>query len=103
MAKSSRLPGRPKRLSIQGKRYKVASLAPEAGLLGRCDSDSCTIFLMDGMEGQQERDTLLHEALHAIDSELKLDFTEQQVHALASSLYALFNQNKQFAKWFLTY
>lgn len=45
----------------------------------------------------QAIDTLLHEAIHAIDNEMHLELSEQQVQVLACSIMALLRDNPELA------
>ena len=51
------------------------------------------------MDEQQQKDTLLHEVVHAIDDTLALGMTEEQVHALGAGLYQVLSENKQLTRW----
>jgi len=52
---------------------------------------------------QQIKDTILHELLHAIEYDLQLNLTEQQVHAMATNLCAVFwnSDNKPLLDWLM--
>ena len=65
-----------KSLDILGKPFAVedatTALEIEDGTLGKCVSSKCLILLNLNQNRAQLRDTLLHEALHAVYSEMGL-------------------------------
>jgi len=89
----------PKRLKIIGKYFKIVTT--QEGDYGECDVDTCIIKLRDNQNSQMKKDTLLHEAIHAIDDAMGLNLTEKQVRGLGTAIYALFHDNKHFAKWLM--
>lgn len=64
--------------------------------LGLHDSETLEIKLAKDLPVQQQAATLLHEAVHAIDSLLQLGLTEHQVAAVAQGLYAVLRDNAAF-------
>ena len=57
--------------------------------------------MLTSQSPQQKRDTLLHEAIHAVDDTMQLDLSEEQVHSLAGGIYALLSDNPKFARWLI--
>lgn len=91
-------------LRILGKTYRVDRATQPGGLggmqvFGTCDYARSVITMEQGQDAQQERDTLLHEALHAIDYSMALGLKESQIHALGAGLTALFTDNPGLAFW----
>ena len=80
-------------LDILGKRYRIEWVAREEGDYGECFSDQCRIEIATYQCTDQQRDTLLHEALHAVDHELNCKMSEAQTRRMATGLLALFRQN----------
>lgn len=83
-----------KSLRILGKTFEVLwvdEVAEDA--IGMCETHRQRIVMMKGLPVDTERDTLLHEVIHAIDETMGTELTEQQVVALASGLLAVFNDN----------
>lgn len=75
------------RLTILGKQYQVKMVDTEE-YNGKINVNKATIWIRRDLSKQQQEDTLLHEVIHAISSELSLDLTERQVRVLATTLYA---------------
>jgi hypothetical protein len=95
---------RPKSIRVLGKSFAVV-LEP-AGVLersnvGLCDSHAQTITVLEGLYPEDERETLLHEVVHAVDEAVFTDLTEHQVGALSRGLLAVFADNPAFAAWLL--
>ncbi|GEM88173.1 hypothetical protein [Meiothermus granaticius] len=87
----------PATLEILGKTWTVEIL-PESRLnarreVGEIVYTHTSIAVEDGQSEEQAIDTLLHEAIHAIDYTMAIGLEERQVHALSSGLYALLKQN----------
>lgn len=85
-------------LRVLGKLYRIDRATNPSGLggpqvFGTCDHARSIITMEQGQDDQQERDTLLHEAVHAIDYAMALGLKERQVHALSAGLVALFSDN----------
>jgi hypothetical protein len=82
-------------LRILGKTWncRLIDQLPGQNFVGMFIPDRCEILLVKGQDPEQQADTLLHEALHAIDYTLRLELSEQQIHALAAALYALVADN----------
>jgi hypothetical protein len=51
---------------------------------------------------EKQRQTLLHELIHAVDNNVKMGLTEAQTHQMASGLYAILTDNPDMAKWITT-
>jgi hypothetical protein len=81
---------------ILGKAFSVERV-PEGPLqnnhVGEADYGKCVIWLREGQAPEQEADTLLHEIIHAADYAVHIGLEEQQVHALAGVLFAVFKDN----------
>jgi len=91
----------PASLAIIGKRYAVEWKDGE-GDYGECFSDQCRIEVRSTQCHQQQADTLLHEAMHAVDHELHCGMTEPQIRRMATGLLALLRDNPALVV-FLTY
>jgi hypothetical protein len=64
---------------------------------GQVDYRAQEIVISQAQHPDQQLDTLLHEALHALDQTLRLELSEGQVHALAGGLVALLRDNPELA------
>ena len=98
---------RPERIKIISKRFTI-NYVPEGhpGLeaednKGMCDSLKQTIWIEDGMKYDTEKETILHETLHAISDEMGLHLTEEQVDGGAKGILAVLMDNPSFAKFIL--
>lgn len=93
---------RPTSLRILGKPYRVVYSAAgdmaKATYLGQHDVRHSTIRVLDGMAAAQERETLLHECLHAMGGAL---MTEEQISVLSQQLYCFAQDNPQAVGWML--
>lgn len=89
---------RPTEIRILAKPYTVAPMAHGAGM-GAADHRTQSIQIAAGQGHEQERDTLLHEVIHAIDYALHADLEERQVHALSAGLLAVLRENPEFVEW----
>lgn len=89
-------------LRILGKTYDVIQddlgMANE-GSIGQCSSHKCQIKYSSDQHAQQLKDTILHEAIHAVDYIMHLGLEERQVHALAGGILALLLDNPQFVDY----
>ena len=90
----------PKVLRIVGKNYAVETmkLGEDYGL---CDDQIQTIKIAEDIAHGMERDTLLHEAIHAIDYCMQLKMSERQVCGLGTALYALLADNPELVKYLM--
>lgn len=89
---------RPTKLRLLGKNWTVAyrPVLPSKDEIGECLSETQTINIKHGLKPEQERSTILHECIHAIDYSLGLGLTEKQVMGLEAGLYDLANSNPRF-------
>lgn len=93
----------PKRLRIIGKVYKVKVVdrVDEEDSDGESDPVN-EIILMAGDRGfGSQRDTMLHETIHAIEHQMHLELTEKQVELLATGMLAVLRDNRTFVRWLL--
>lgn len=94
----------PKTIRILGKTYEVVKKGSEVwdeDKFGQCDDAGQKIYLRGGLGGDMERDTLLHEILHAIDFHEKAGLKERQVETMAAGFYAVLRENPDFAKYLI--
>lgn len=89
---------------VLGKVYKIERGQNSAGLggmqvFGTCDYAKSLICIDSTQDPQQERDTVMHEIVHAIDFAMHLEMDERQVHALGAGLAALFADNPTLPFW----
>lgn len=67
----------------------------EDELYGDMDSKTQVIRIDEGLSDEQQRATLLHEALHCMDDVYSIGLTEEQVVRLATGFYMLLLDNPQ--------
>lgn len=101
---------RPKQLYVEPFAYRV-QYEPEwsikTGNMGNCVTDTQTIYVDASLTEQAERDTVLHEVLHALWSQTGLQkaYTEDQqedvVWQLTPRLLAVLKDNPDFVTWLL--
>jgi hypothetical protein len=87
---------RPPKIRVLGKDYSVkytndAPVDDEAQ--GHCDYLKLKISVRDGLPAEEERSTLLHEALHCISHAMGLHFSESKIERLETGLFALLTDN----------
>jgi len=89
-------PKKSKPIKILGQYYRVSRRRyPNDGMLhyGNCDHLTGVIGLNRDSRPSQAEQTLLHEIVHVIDSELCLNLSEKQVTQLSAGLYAVLKDN----------
>jgi hypothetical protein len=82
-------------LNILGKTFKLEWLDELPDALGETYTSKQLIRMQKGLPADTERETLLHEVIHAVEESLALGLTEAQVHALACGLFAVLRDNHQ--------
>lgn len=90
----------PKVLRIVGKNYAVETMTLGEDY-GECNDQTQTIKIAEGIAHGMERDTLLHEAIHAIDYSMQLKMSEKQVCGLGTAVYALLADNPELVKYIM--
>lgn len=96
---------RPKALRIGGREWRIRSVSPDkmGDACGLCHYDKGRIDVATGMTPFDLRDTLLHEALHALLARHGFERTagmeEAFVTPLATELIGLLQDNPEFAQW----
>ena len=97
---------RPERIKVISKRFTVeyqptgsADLDPEHA--GECRTLEQRILIEEGMKPDTQKDTLLHEVLHAISDEMDLELSEEQVTGAAKGILAVLMDNPTFARYLL--
>lgn len=80
-----------KAIQILGKEYKIEYVDNKTlgGNYGDCNTTKAYIRINKEITKQQQEDTLIHEALHIISDELKIELEERQVQILATALYSI--------------
>lgn len=75
---------------ILGKQYRVDYVKSNdiSGMFGSAKRSDALIRINSEISQEQQEETLLHEVIHIVDEELKLDMTEDQIHRLAVGLYS---------------
>lgn len=89
----------PKTIKIGGHMYEIISKnrAKEAGddsNIGRCDNTHTKIWIDNITALSQQKSTLLHETIEAINYHWKISLTEKQISSLEASLFQVFQDNK---------
>ncbi len=90
---------RPDAVDILGKRYAVSYIerAEGDGDCGEVDHNRCVIEVSTGFQcADQQRDTLLHEVLHAVDHEMNGlggALREKHIRTMATGLFAVLRHN----------
>lgn len=87
----------PSKLKIGGKVYKVEQVYMiedrETHGINHYDQQLIQVATRSACREAAE-ETLLHEALHAMENKLSLDLSEKDVHSLSEELYSFLKRNK---------
>jgi len=62
--------------------------------LGYCDDDAKVIYLKDDQTAEDAFSTLIHEIIHAMEFEHKIDISHKAVHKLERAIMDFITQNK---------
>ena len=90
------------KIKILGQTYNIIEkdMNSEEVIFGEIEYLTNTIITHKKMQEEKNKITLLHEVLHAIFSQLRLDEkineSENLISSLAESLYMFLNENKNF-------
>ncbi len=94
-----------KRLKINGRTFRIEALPADSDNLGEMRGDAGVIAMRPKQDEFTERDTLLHEAFHAIlhqqGNEDGGKVEEHYVRSLATGLLGVLRDNPTFAKWLI--
>jgi hypothetical protein len=83
----------PPEVDVIGKPYAITVTARGEGDYGECFSDQCRIEIADYQCLLQQRDTLLHEVMHAVDHEMHCGMSEPQIRRMATGLLQVLRHN----------
>ena len=94
----------PLSVRILGKYYKIEPLPEHAidGEFGACNYAFQLIEFNQKLALDEQKDTILHEMIHVLDHGMQLGLKEEQVHAIATGVYALIKDNKEFFEWVIS-
>lgn len=88
---------KPSTIRVIGKKFTVVfGDSPDRG---SCEATKQKITILHDMPADEERDTLLHEVLHAIEEAMGLDMPDRHIRLLATGLYAVFRDNPEFFRY----
>ncbi len=88
----------PDSIRVGAQTYRVEvdpDIAAEADHLGECNHRQLTIKIDSGAAPQRQQQTLVHEALEAINCEYGICLAHEQINQLEGALYALLVQNPE--------
>lgn len=84
----------PDALRILSKKWSVRTQTPKGGKdVGECTFSTATIWVSPNQSIDHQRDTLLHEAMHAIEEELGAGMRERQIKLMATGILDLLRSN----------
>ena len=97
---------RPKHIRLLGVSIPVIvsnskPVDPEEEVYGVWDPNDMTITINGGCEPVQERVTVMHELVHAIDDFLYLEMTHQEVYVLSQVLYQVLIDNPKLTDYLM--
>lgn len=68
---------------------------------GECYSPKCEIWIDPVPHMEAQKDTLLHECIHALDHELATKMSERQVGNIATALLHFMRANPEVIRWMI--
>jgi hypothetical protein len=94
----------PLSVRILGKHYKIEPMNSHAqdGEFGACNYAYQLLEYNQKLCIDELKDTILHEMVHVLDHGMQLQLKEEQVHAVATGLYAIIKDNPEFFQWVLS-
>ena len=101
------LPLMPRALDVLGKEYQVINEFPpnedeeEEGNSGECTFSRCEIHVDPTEAEPNQRDTLLHEVIHAVENDMDLGMKERQVLLLATGLLQVLRSNPHLVAYLM--
>jgi hypothetical protein len=93
---------RPAKIKILGKPFAVnyANGVPlEEGDMGDCNTEGQVLTVRDGQPLENEQDSVLHEAIHALSDYMEIRLKEGQVTKLATGLIAMLKDNPSLIRY----
>lgn len=83
------------KVRILGKEYSVVYVPKEElpNDHGECFDEALLIKVRKDIAKENQKDTLLHEIIHAIDTAMDIEMSERQVRTVATGLLAVFLEN----------
>ncbi len=92
---------KPTLVRFLGKNYSIDYIDRNKGQedLGNTLFHEQQVLVQNNLHPAEEADVLLHEFIHVIDLAMELDLSEHQVRVLASGIYALLQDNPDFAEF----
>lgn len=96
---------RPSRVRIFGRAFTIALSEADSPNLGQMFADEAKIEIRPDQEAYAEKDTLLHEVMHAIRHQQGYEdggeVEESYVRSLATGVLGVLQDNPTFAKWLI--
>lgn len=91
----------PKQITILGLTYTITRSVEDNERWGATSPTRQEIVFIGELSAERERETMLHELIHAVGDGLKAGLTEQQVHILARGLWSVLAGNPKLARWLM--
>lgn len=89
----------PNSVRVLGRTYRISFEDLHGHAFGFCQPNQQVILIQPGMIEDEEKDTVLHEVIHAVDYLMQLGLTEDQVRSTATGLYAVMKDNPKLATY----
>lgn len=83
-------------MQILSKQYKIEKVQNNEFsdlTMGRVNTKTGIIYIDESLNQDIKDETLLHEVLHVIDDNLKLNLSEEQIIRLSTGLYCILKEN----------
>ena len=91
----------PDEITVLGFPIKIIFTSEREDVWGEWDGDKFTITINDKATLRHKQVTMLHEALHGIDSIMGLELTHKNVYAISQILYLMLKENTDLTSWLL--
>jgi len=90
----------PNDIIINGITYKILIKKPvkcnlsEEQFRGSADYKDATITISNAYQQESKERTLIHEILHILDDDYKIDLSEDHIRRIATGIYTVLKSNK---------
>jgi len=106
MKQKTKQVGTPESVNILGKTYAIEWLPhiyeDDGEQSGMSSTRHQVIKISTSHHKEQQKDTLLHEMLHAVDEEIGTKLEEEQVRHIATCLFQVLNSNPNILEFLFT-
>lgn len=95
----------PRKINVLGKDFTVkfaeSAAADNTSCLGRTVFKTQSIVVRNDQAPEYERDTVLHEVIHAVEDSMYLSLPERAIHLMATGLLQVLRANPKFVAYLM--